>query len=298
MGFFRRTLAKGQLQDAITKYREAARLKSNFAGAHYNLGLALSQEGRLDEAIGEYHEAIHLRKDYAEAHCNLAYVLEKQGHFRQAIQEYRLGHTQGTRNPHWQYRDSAKWVQRAEALARFDDCLTNFLAGGASPKDAAEQIGLAQLCQQPYKGLNAAAARFYRDAFTVRPSLADDLDAQHRYNAACAAALAGCCQGKDATRLDESERAQLRHQALTWLRADLKAYRHMLEQAPDKAGQVIAPRLRHWLEDTDFAGVRGSASLARLPEPERKDWQALWQEVEALRRRAEPTPAAANATRR
>ena len=46
MGFFRRTLAKGQLQDAITKYREAARLKSNFAGAHYNLGLALENTGK------------------------------------------------------------------------------------------------------------------------------------------------------------------------------------------------------------------------------------------------------------
>ena len=46
--------------------------------------------------------------------------------------------------------------------------------------------------------LNCAAARFYEEAFAAQPKLADDLGAAHRYNAACAAALAGCGQSKDA----------------------------------------------------------------------------------------------------
>jgi hypothetical protein len=37
--------------------------------------------------------------------------------------------------------------------------------------------------------------------------------------------------------------------------------------------------LRHWLEDTDFAGVRGPEALAKLPEMEREPWQKLWDDV-------------------
>ena len=41
--------------------------------------------------------------------------------------------------------------------------------------------------------------------------------------------------------------------------------------------------MRHWLKDEDLAGVRDPESLSKLPEAERKDWQMLWEEVEALR---------------
>jgi hypothetical protein len=49
---------------------------------------------------------------------------------------------------------------------------------------------------------------------------------------------------------------------------------------------VIGQRMQHWLQDTDFNGVRGAEALGRLPEAERGDWQKLWDEVEALRQRA------------
>ncbi len=51
-----------------------------------------------------------------------------------------------------------------------------------------------------------------------------------RYNAACAAALAGGGQGQDAGRLSDQERAGLRKQALDCLRADLRAWQRLLEQ--------------------------------------------------------------------
>jgi hypothetical protein len=53
--------------------------------------------------------------------------------------------------------------------------------------------------------------------------------------------------------------------------------------------------LRQCKIDSDLAGVRDPDALARLPEPDRKDWQALWVEVDELLRRAEagsaPEPA-------
>jgi hypothetical protein len=121
-------------------------------------------------------------------------------------------------------------------MARLDERLPRILEGKDHPKDAAERLAYAWLCQQNYNKRYTAAARFYSDAFTEEPKLADDLGAQHRYNAACVAALTGCGQGMDADKLDAKERARLRQQALDWLRADLKAYRHMMEKSAGKAG--------------------------------------------------------------
>jgi hypothetical protein len=56
---------------------------------------------------------------------------------------------------------------------------------------------------QEHKQLYAAAARFYAEALEAEPRLARDPSNGHHYNAACAATLAGCGQGKDAEPLDD-----------------------------------------------------------------------------------------------
>ena len=43
--------------------REAIRLKPDYAEAHNNLGIALTDQGKLDEAVAEYREAIRLKPD-------------------------------------------------------------------------------------------------------------------------------------------------------------------------------------------------------------------------------------------
>jgi hypothetical protein len=68
------------------------------------------------------------------------------------------------------------------------------------------------------------------------------------------------------------------------------AWQKLLEKEPDKARAAVAQQLTHWLEDPDFAGVRGPEALGRLAEAERRDWQKLWDDVEALRQRAAPHP--------
>jgi hypothetical protein len=45
--------------------------------------------------------------------------------------------------------------------------------------------------------------------------------------------------------------------------------------------------LQHWQADSDLAGIRDPEALAKLPEAERKEWQALWAEVDALIAKAE-----------
>jgi hypothetical protein len=70
-----------------------------------------------------------------------------------------------------------------------------------------------------------------------------------------------------------------------------------MEKVADKAGPAIAQRMRHWLQDADFAGVRDAVALGRLPEAERADWRRLWQDAEALRQRAAQRSAPASSAR-
>jgi hypothetical protein len=144
-----------------------------------------------------------------------------------------------------------------------EDRLPKLLKGEAQPADVGERVALAQMCQE-HKGLYRAAFQFYVDAFAAEPMLADDLQQQLRYNAACAAALAGCGQGNDAGKLDDKDPIRLRRQALAWLRDDLAAWHQLLKHDPDKAQSTIAQTLQHWQEDADFAGVRGKDALAKL----------------------------------
>jgi tetratricopeptide (TPR) repeat protein len=268
---------KGRLDEAIAAYRETIRLKKDDAGPHYDLGNALRGQGRLDEAIAEYREATRIKKDYPEAHCNLGHALVGKGEFREAVKELRLGHQLGSRDPRWPY-PSAQWLRNAERLAATDARLPALLKGEAQPVGAAERLGLAELCVL-YKHLDAAAARWYGEAFAAQPALADDLSAGHRYNAACAAALAAAGQGQDVAGLDEKARRRLRRQALDWLKDDVQAWHRLLDKEPDKARPVVAQQLEHWLEDTDFNGVRGAEALARLPEAEGQAWRQLWADV-------------------
>ena len=129
--------------------------------------------------------------------------------------------------------------------------------------------------------------RLYAEAFTADAKLAADRTAGHRYNAACHAALAGCGQGEDAAKLDATERARLRQQALAWLRADLALWTKDVDGGKPADRGAAQRTLRHWQRDTDLASVRDKEALAKLPGAERGEWQKLWAEVAALLRKTE-----------
>jgi serine/threonine protein kinase/Flp pilus assembly protein TadD len=271
---------QGRLDDAIDEFREAIRLTKDHAEAHFNLGTALFHKGRLDEAMDEYREAIRIKKDHPDFHCNLGVVLNNKGRFDDAVAEYReaIRLKKG-------YPRARDYLGQTERLIQLDAMLPKVLSRQVQTNNASDRAELAGLCQQ-YKGLYVVAVRLYCDAFAADPALAEKLGSPaSRYDAACAAALAGCGQGNDADQTDDKERARLRRQALDWLRADLAAYRQLLAKEPDKIGPVVNERMQQWLADKDFVHVRGSEALDKLPEAERREWQKLWSEVEELRQK-------------
>ena len=177
-------------------------------------------------------------------------------------------------------RELAELAATDPARAALDERLAAVLKGVQKPKNDAERMQLAYRAYE--KASHAASARLFAEALANDPKLADDRQAQHRYNAACAAALADAGQGKDEPPIDDDAKARLRLQARDWLRAELDAWAKVVESGPDAMKAVIALTLRHWKVDADLMGVREEKALAKLPEAERADFQGLWRDVDAL----------------
>ena len=205
------------------------------------------------------------------------------GDFAGGLAELRLGHELGSKRPGWS-RPSAEWVRRAEQMASLAERLPAVLSGATEPADNAERLALAQMCYSTKH--HAAAARLWAEVLEADPKLAADLQAAHRYNAACAAALAGCGQGQDDPPPDAAARGRLRGQALGWLRADLALRVDQFKTDAQQARRALT----HWTRDPDLSGVRDPAALATLPEVERADWHALWAEVDRLLKEPKGAP--------
>ena len=274
---------QGKNDDASAEYRTAIRLNSELAGPHYQLGLALQRQGKLDDAIAEYRAAIRIKPDHAEAHCNLGILLRGEGKYDEALAELRKGHELGSMRRDWRY-PSAQWVQEAERIAALVGRLTALVKGDDRPRDNTELLALARLCYDTKR--HAAAARFWAEAVVSDPRLAEDRQAQHRYEGACAAALAAAGAGKDEPSVDDSARAKLRAQAMEWLKAELAAWSRVLDAGSPKEKEMVAQTLAHWKVDADLAGIRDPEALSKLPEAEQKSWRALWADVEGLFTRA------------
>jgi tetratricopeptide (TPR) repeat protein len=209
---------KGKLDEGIAAKREAIRLRKDDFLAHFHLGDYLMQKGQPDQAIAAFQEAIRLRNDFAEAHCYLGQALTQKGQFVQALRALRRGHELGSKRLQWPY-PSVQWVKECQRLVELDARLPDILGGKKQPADAADRAALAKVCC--LKRLHQQAAIFYEKAFAGQSSLAADLEKGHRYEAACAAALVGVGQAKDAAKLDAPQRTRWRKQALDWLCADL-----------------------------------------------------------------------------
>jgi serine/threonine-protein kinase len=262
----------GEPDKAIAEFRRALDLNPNYTTAHYGLGLALMGKHDLAGAAAEYRKAIALNPRFPEAHCNLGAVLRQQGKLTESLAYYRRGHELGSKRPGWPY-PSPQWVREAERLVELDTKLGRVLKGEAPPADPGERIALAEFCQKPFKRRFAAAVRLYASVNGPR--------VPHQYNAACAAAQAGCGQG-DGEQLDAAERRRLRTRALEWLRADLTALSNQVTDGPQEARAAARQTLVHWQTDPDLAGLREAAAVAKLGPEEQTACRNLWADVGAL----------------
>jgi serine/threonine-protein kinase len=174
-------------------------------------------------------------------------------------------------------------VLRREAEAMLFPNLPAFLEGTNRPTDQCERLAFVGAAE--FNNLTCASARLYADAFAAEPSLANDPQRARRYYAACMAASAGSGRGKDASNLDDKERARLREQARRWLRAELAAWGKKLDS--DRAAKTsVEKALTRWRNDPDLAGLREPNFLNKLSVAESRACRELWNEIDAQIERA------------
>jgi serine/threonine protein kinase/Tfp pilus assembly protein PilF len=308
----------GKLDEAVAEYHQAIKFKPDNAETHCNLGHVLFLQGQFDEAAEHYSRAITLQPDYLDAEVGLGSVLNARDqpdkatdHFRKAIKSkpealayYKLARALAQQgefaaalkavkqaqdrlppdDPLRLRPDLAQGIRQCERLIDLDRKLPDVLEGRRKPASALERTEFAQVCV--CKKLFGAAALLYEEAFAEEPRLAEDWRSDHRYQAARAAASAGCGRGKEKPALGEAERARWRQQALEWLRTDLALANRQLKGATPQARSLLRQRLQKWLRERSLAGLRDQTALAELPKAERQPCLELWTEVEVFLVRA------------
>jgi Flp pilus assembly protein TadD len=270
---------QGHLEDAISACLRATQFKPDYGTAYSELGIMLVRAGRLDEGLAACRKAISLVPDSAESHCNLGIALWKQGEFAQALIALEHGHELGSRREDWRY-PSAQWVRACRRRIELDARLPAFLRGEAQPADANECVEYAQICYE--KRRYVASARFFVQALSADPKPVGDPERDPRFQAACAAALAGYGRGSDADQLDAKELVRWREQALQWLQVELQAYGERLPASNPRERGSIQEQLRLWQSEPALASLRDTASVARLPADEQESCKQIWAEVKEL----------------
>jgi tetratricopeptide (TPR) repeat protein/tRNA A-37 threonylcarbamoyl transferase component Bud32 len=173
----------GKLDESLAAFRQTVRLRPDMADAYYGLASVLRAKGQLDEAVAAYQRTLRLQPNMAEAHCDLGCTLQSQGRLTEALASLKRGHQLGSQQRDWPH-PSAAWVRKCEQVIELDKRLAVLLRGEGKPANPQEQIALAELCQQEFKGLYVTAARWYEEAFRNAPEYAVDPRTSVRYNAA------------------------------------------------------------------------------------------------------------------
>jgi len=247
----------GDPDGAVAACREAIRLEPDDAAAHTNLGIALGALGDWDGSVTEHREAIRLDPTDAELHTNLGAALHMKGDFDGAIAAYRESVRLNPADTVAQYNLVFAQTKKAmeERIASARPRLAAILRGEQQPKSAEDCLGLASLCAQNKN--DAAAARFYRQAFQEKPELGADPRTALRYSAVCAAARVGT--------------EEWCAQAVAWLRADLEVWK----SSGAANARLATLSLSHWKRDGDLASIRDADDLPDA-------FKQLWIDIDAL----------------
>ncbi|MGF1583409.1 MAG: tetratricopeptide repeat protein [Gemmataceae bacterium] len=274
--------SKKDYDGAIAKLKIATQIDPSYAQAYFNLGLAFYRRERLEAAINAFKKAIQSDPKLIKPYLGWGRALTDTGQFQEGIEVLRTVKRVAPAN-HPLQPDVRNLIQKCQQLLALERQLPKVLSG-EQIVPINEELKLINLCVQ-YKKRYWAAVKLCVGIFNRNPALAHDLKVQHRYNAACFALLASAGKGKQATEIDATERIRLRQQALSWLQADLAAYRKVLKNNRFISGAVF-DRLRYWQSDPDLTPVRDLNDSVQLPKEEQPAWSKLWSDVHAMSKRA------------
>jgi tetratricopeptide (TPR) repeat protein len=77
-----------RLHDALISYNEAIKFKPDYADAYFNRGIALNELNKLNEAVASYDQAIEINPDYAQAYSNRGNTLQDLNRLYDALASF------------------------------------------------------------------------------------------------------------------------------------------------------------------------------------------------------------------
>ena len=80
---------KGNYGEAVLYFNKALKINPQQTDARNNLANILFLQGKLDEAVSLYNKALKINPEHADAHYNLAYVMSSQGKLDEAVLHYK-----------------------------------------------------------------------------------------------------------------------------------------------------------------------------------------------------------------
>ena len=83
-------LTLGRAAESIPLFQAAAAIAPNRAEVQYNLGRAFQLQGDLPEAIKQYEKAILIKPKFADAHTNIGVCLRERGRTQEAVEHFEL----------------------------------------------------------------------------------------------------------------------------------------------------------------------------------------------------------------
>ncbi len=165
-------------------------------------------------------------------------------------------------------------VAQLEALAQWEEKLPAVVRGEIRPADSTEVLDLVRYCAM-FEKKYALAARLAADGLKADPKLFNMWPEVAWFAGYAVQASAG--NGTDAADLTPVQRADLRRQALAWVR-----------KSTMWAAPTYSAVARHFATIRDFAPVRDPKELVKLPPDERAEWEKFWADVTP--RALAPTP--------
>jgi len=308
--------------DAIGYYRACVALCPKAIAAHNNLAAALYHQGRIVDATRSWEDVLRIDPSLPLAHVNLATLAYNAYRFDSAVEhaqkaldvepdfEQALGVLGESQMAQYRLAEAAATLHRAvtvtqpkpgkkadplrerlttayarvQKLQALERRLPALVAGREKAEDGGEALQVAWLLA--HQAQYAAAAEFFGVAFELEPALANNVQAGNRFNAACAALVAGSIRDQGGRKLDAKERERLRRRAIEWLQAELVALSESLEKEPLQSQWLLREALARWRSSPDLDSIRDSEGVEPLPAAQREKSKELWQQFRDIEARA------------
>ena len=160
--------SNGQLDIAVKKFKQAILLNSNYAEAHYNLGVTFKELNQIEAAIKSYKNALLIKNNYPDAHNNLGNILLNIEQIDAAVEHFEWALAF---NPEYAQAHNSLGIanrlrgKNLEAIKNFDKALNiqpNYF-------EAANSLGIVYQDCLDYTN----AFKYYKRALAINPNFVE-----------------------------------------------------------------------------------------------------------------------------